>query len=105
MNKLEKKLAECTWIRIGNTFTTVYNDFGFVIYRENRQIWLAGLSKEVTRELLKKYRTKPPKIKGFWVRSVGGGLVGEYTSRMFVIPASNEFVVRVLESSLSELKL
>lgn len=98
MNKLEKKLVGCKWVETGNAFTAFYNGFGFVVYRVDGVTWLAGLSKKVTEEQLKMHNTKPPKIIGTWTRYHG-------TDRLFVIPASSEFVAEVLSSAFPELEL
>lgn len=100
MNKLEKKLALCKWVRTHKAFTTVYKGFGFVVFNYDFKMQLIGLSKEVTIDCLKIHNTVPPEIVGFWIECRG-----HFTERMFTLPTSLEFVAEVLVSAFPELEL
>lgn len=99
MTELEMSLVNCQWCWQDHAFTTVKNGHGFVVYRDLHQMWLAGLTKEVTDCQLKIHRTEPPHITGFWSSQRSGR-----TPRMFEIPATPELVSAVLFSTFPELQ-
>lgn len=98
MTALEASIAQCKWCWTGEAFTTVKEGFGFVVYRQGHQMWLAGISKETVTEQRNYHRDKGMHITGFWTE-----YHGHFTDRMFEIPATPELLSCVVLSACSEL--
>lgn len=95
---LEASLTECEWCWTGKAFTTIKEGYGFVIYRDRHQMWLAGLPPETVRSLRECHHDKGMHITGFWTEYHGA-----LTKRMFEIPASVELLSHVVLSACPEL--
>ncbi len=93
MNLIEEKIVaqDPNWCQIGpGEFTTVINGYGFVIFQYDSKMWLCGLSKHTVKWQQKVHHTTGSKIIGFWLGH------REHTPMMFLLPASANFVSRVV---------
>jgi hypothetical protein len=100
MTPLEQHLMQMDWCHCDRNFTTIYKGFGFVIFRDQHQMWLAGLDKDEVTFALDCHNTKPPEITCFMQHEGVGG-----TKRLFEIPAAPELVSAAMASAFPELQL
>lgn len=98
MTALEASISTSKWVWTGRAFTTVCKGFGFVVYRNGHQMWLAGLSPEVVNKSRDSHHDKGMHITGFW-----NEYHGHFTERMFEIPATPELLSHVVMSACPEL--
>lgn len=96
MTPLEAKLAQMEWVYYEGQFTTVHDGFGFVLYRQNHQMWVGGLSREDTAEARLYHSDSKNRVTVVW----NGVWHGE---PMFLIPATPALVSAVVTSVYPEL--
>jgi hypothetical protein len=96
MNAIEKKLQACEprWVHYYRGYSTVVNGFGWIVFTFEHQMWLACVAPEVVE---KQFKTHKPKDANQIVYCHHG----EYPSidLCFKIPATNSFLVQVVESA------
>jgi hypothetical protein len=96
MTALEAKLAQMQWVYYQGQFTTVHDGFGFVMYRQNNQMWVGGLSREDTARARKTHSDGPNRVTVVWN--------GQWHREpMFLIPATPALVSAVVTSTYPKL--
>lgn len=98
MTPLETKMANMDWLYTGRAmFTAVNEGFGFVVYQQGKQMWVAGIPKYETdrrRAIHAESGSDPRGVVacGLWLQDT-----------MFNVPASIDLVSAVVLSAYPEL--
>jgi hypothetical protein len=96
MTPLEAKLSQIEWVQHKGQFTAVHDGFGFIMYRQNHQMWDGGLSREDTAEARRCHNDEPNRVTTVWDGRW-------HREPMFLIPATPDLVSAIVTSVYPEL--